>query len=147
MTSNEDRAVTRAAKEFAVSAAAATMSHVLHHPLYTLKSQMMFHGPRFRFREFFGKAFSKEWTFLYRGKSGQFFFAIRCTLRCTLRVRVGLVSRSIGIMPEKALKMQAWIQVGRIVDRVHENATLSKWIIAGSAAGAATTIVGKNIYC
>lgn len=58
-------------------------------------------------------------------------------------VRAGVVSRTIGIMPEKALKMQAWIQVGRYFS---EDATYSKWIIAGSAAGAATTLVGMNEY-
>ena len=56
-----------AGQEFAVSAVSAALSHVIHHPLYTLKSQMMFYGPEFKFRMFFGKA-KEHKTFLYRGE-------------------------------------------------------------------------------
>ncbi len=54
-------------QEFAVSAAAAGLSHLIHHPLYTLKSQMMFYGPQFQFKEFFRQA-REQRTFLYRGE-------------------------------------------------------------------------------
>ena len=53
----------------------------------------------------------------------------------------GLVPRTIGIMPEKAFKMQGWNIVGRYTD-MFERPTIFKWILAGSAAGAATTIIG-----
>lgn len=56
-----------AGQEFAVSAMAAGLSHVIHHPLYTLKSQMMFYGPEFKFRLFVYKA-TEQKSFLYRGK-------------------------------------------------------------------------------
>lgn len=62
-----------------------------------------------------------------------------CVAMVCVRVCAGVASRTIGIMPEKALKMFAWTTVGRCFN---ENATWSKWIVAGSAAGAATTIVG-----
>lgn len=58
--------VMNAGQEFAVSAAAAGLSHILHHPLYTLKSQMMYYGPEFRFKTFLGKVKEKK-SFLYRG--------------------------------------------------------------------------------
>ena len=45
-------------------------------------------------------------------------------------------------MPEKALKMMAWNTVGRHVEQVNKN-PLVKWVIAGCAAGAATTVVGR----
>ena len=54
-------------QEFAVSAVAAGLSHLLHHPLYTLKSQMMFYGPEFKFRLFIDRA-KEHKGFLYRGK-------------------------------------------------------------------------------
>jgi len=56
-----------AGQEFAVSAVAAGLSHVLHHPLYTLKSQMMFYGPEFKFKLFVDRA-KEHKGFLYRGK-------------------------------------------------------------------------------
>ena len=49
----------------------------------------------------------------------------------------------IGIMPEKAMKMQAWIIVGRYIENRYNNLKYTKSIIAGAAAGAATFIVGK----
>ena len=55
----------------------------------------------------------------------------------------GLVPRTIGIMPEKAFKMQGWNIVGRYTD-MFERPTVLKWILAGSAAGAATTIIGEG---
>ena len=56
----------------------------------------------------------------------------------------GLVSRTFGIMPEKAFKMQGWIIVGRYMESHFERPTISKWLIAGAAAGAATTIIGED---
>ena len=46
-------------------------------------------------------------------------------------------------MPEKALKMQAWLITCRLIDHKFENAMFTKWLVAGCVAGAATTIVGK----
>jgi len=47
----------------------------------------------------------------------------------------------MGIMPEKALKMQAWGIVGRELERRNVE-PFPKYVIAGCAAGAATTILG-----
>ena len=58
----------------------------------------------------------------------------------------GLVPRTFGIAPEKALKMQAWVIVGRWVDRHVENPTIMKWMLAGAAAGAATTAIGTYVH-
>lgn len=52
--------------KFILSGLAACTSHIIHHPLYTLKSQMMFHGHDFRFSAFMRQAASPQ--FLYRGK-------------------------------------------------------------------------------
>ncbi|MCG8623985.1 MAG: hypothetical protein MJE68_18595 [Proteobacteria bacterium] len=54
-------------QEFAVSAIAAGLAHVIHHPLYTLKSQMMFYGPDFKIKRFFQQAYQQKHNFLYRG--------------------------------------------------------------------------------
>ena len=54
-------------QEFAVSALAAGLSHVIHHPLYMLKSQMMYYGPKFSPLEFFREA-RQHPGFLYRGE-------------------------------------------------------------------------------
>ena len=48
-------------------------------------------------------------------------------------------------MPEKAFKMQGWIIVGRYMESHFEQPTISKWLVAGAAAGAATTIIGKSV--
>lgn len=56
---------------------------------------------------------------------------------------IGIVSRTFGIMPEKAFKMQGWVMVGRFMERNFEEPGLFKWLVAGAAAGAATTIIGK----
>ena len=47
-------------------------------------------------------------------------------------------------MPEKAFKMQGWIMVGRFMERNFEEPGIVKWLVAGAAAGAATTIIGKH---
>ncbi len=57
-----------AGQEFAVSAVAAGLSHVIHHPLYTLKSQMMYYGPEFRITTFLNKVREQK-SFLYRGEN------------------------------------------------------------------------------
>ncbi len=57
-----------AVQEFAVSAIAAGLSHVVHHPLYTLKSQMMYYGPEFRFKRFAQQAVRQPGAFLFRGR-------------------------------------------------------------------------------
>ena len=59
-------------------------------------------------------------------------------------ISVGVVSRTFGIMPEKAFKMQSWIMVGRFMERNFEEPTILKWLIAGSAAGAATSLIGRQ---
>ena len=58
-----------AGQEFAVSAVSAGLAHLIHHPLYTLKSQMMFYGPKFKARRFFEQALTQKHNFLYRGRS------------------------------------------------------------------------------
>ena len=55
----------------------------------------------------------------------------------------GVVSRTFGIMPEKAFKMQGWVLVGRFMESKFEEPTISKWLVAGAAAGAATTLIGE----
>lgn len=42
--------------------------------------------------------------------------------------------------------MQAWVLVGRWVDRHVENPTITKWMLAGASAGAATTLIGENSF-
>lgn len=50
----------------AVSGIAACASHVLHHPLYTLKSQMMYYGHDFKMSSFLKRSTSNP-SFLYNG--------------------------------------------------------------------------------
>ena len=54
-------------EDFAVSALAAATSHCIHHPLYTLKSQMMYYGSEFRFKNFIRRSLKEPMGFLYRG--------------------------------------------------------------------------------
>ena len=54
-----------------------------------------------------------------------------------------MFARLLGIMPEKAMKMQTWITVGRFMENKFDNPTYSKWLFAGAMAGAATTVIGK----
>uniref|UniRef100_A0A1X7UVY5 Mitochondrial carrier protein n=1 Tax=Amphimedon queenslandica TaxID=400682 RepID=A0A1X7UVY5_AMPQE len=104
--------------KFILSGLAACTAHAIHHPLYTLKSQMMFYGHDFRFGEFMRQATSPQ--FLYRG----------------------LVQRMVGIMPEKAMKMRAWDVVEGYIEKKSPNAKYTKWLLAGGMAGVATTVVG-----
>lgn len=119
LTSNGGVGGTSLVQEFGVSCLAASLAHIPHHPLYTLKSQMMFYGREFSFFNFLRRARVTKGTFLFQG----------------------LVPRTFGIAPEKALKMQAWVLVGRWVDRHVDNPTITKWLMAGAAAGAATTLI------
>jgi solute carrier family 25 aspartate/glutamate transporter 12/13/solute carrier family 25 carnitine/acylcarnitine transporter 20/29 len=81
---------------------------------------MMFYGRDFSILNFVRRTKNTRGTFLFQG----------------------LVPRTFGIAPEKALKMQAWVLVGRWVDRHVESPTITKWILAGAGAGAATTLIG-----
>ena len=63
---NGHRLLITASKDLAVSALAGALSHVLHHPLYTLKSQMMYYGPQFSYRRFLRRSW-KQKSFLFRG--------------------------------------------------------------------------------
>ena len=67
------------------------------------------------------------------------------TLTFPVIVQTGVVSRTFGIMPEKAFKMQAWIMVGRFMERNFEEPGIVKWLVAGAAAGAATTLIGMYV--
>ena len=130
------------AQEFAVSCLSASLAHIPHHPLYTLKSQMMFYGRDFSFFSFMRRTKVTKGTFLFQGERT---VHARCVhvgdLLCSLSS--GLVPRTFGIAPEKALKMQAWVLVGRWVDRHVDKPTITKWLMAGAAAGAATTLIGE----
>ena len=57
----------RLSQNFAVSCAAASLAHVPHHPLYTLKTQMMCRGRRFRMGKFLTQAWESKGAFLMRG--------------------------------------------------------------------------------
>jgi solute carrier family 25 aspartate/glutamate transporter 12/13/solute carrier family 25 carnitine/acylcarnitine transporter 20/29 len=103
-----------------IGGAAACLSHIMHHPLYTLKSQMMFHGHNFRLSDFIRKALTQRTDFLYRG----------------------LVPRTIGVAPEKMMKMLLWDKVNIFIDNNYNTSVYTKWLISGAAAGAATTVVG-----
>lgn len=112
--------------DFLRSCIAAVMVHVIHHPLYTLKSQMMYYGPQFRIKEFV-RNFIKSPTFLYRG----------------------LVPRTLGVMPEKAVKLKVVDTVGHWIDQhgPQQVATsyslfLARWAVSGAAGGVVTTLVG-----
>ena len=60
---------TRIAKNLGVSCLSATAAYIPHHPLYTLKSQMMYYGQDFRFANFFRQTWSTKGLFLMRGTS------------------------------------------------------------------------------
>jgi len=53
---------------FGISGLAALSSHLVHHPLYTLKSHMMMRGADFQFRMFVENTVRSPLRFLYRGK-------------------------------------------------------------------------------
>ena len=53
---------------FFISGLAALSSHLVHHPLYTLKSHMMMHGVDFKVSHFLENIRHSPVRFLYRGK-------------------------------------------------------------------------------
>lgn len=55
------------AQEFGVSCLSASLAHIPHHPLYTLKSQMMYYGKDFSFFNFLRRAKTTKGTFLFQG--------------------------------------------------------------------------------
>ena len=130
------------AQEFAVSCLSASLAHIPHHPLYTLKSQMMFYGRDFSFFSFVRRTRVTRGTFLFQGEC-TLYIGYVCMLVTYSFLSPGLVPRTFGIAPEKALKMQAWVLVGRWVDRHVDKPTITKWLMAGAAAGAATTLIGE----
>ena len=58
-----------------------------------------------------------------------------------------MIQRMVGIMPEKAMKMEAWRIVGGYIEKQYPNAKYTKWLVAGAMAGVATTVVGKLMVC
>lgn len=70
--------VVRRGQDLAVSGAAAALAHVIHHPLYMLKNQMMYYGPKFSFRNFVEQSRSQHVRFLYRGE-------LRVCVECGVR--------------------------------------------------------------
>lgn len=54
-------------QEFGVSCLSASLAHIPHHPLYTLKSQMMYYGKDFSFFNFLRHAKMTKGTFLFQG--------------------------------------------------------------------------------
>lgn len=54
-------------QEFGVSCLSASLAHIPHHPLYTLKSQMMFYGRDFSFFNFMRRTKVTKGTFLFQG--------------------------------------------------------------------------------
>ena len=58
----------------------------------------------------------------------------------------GVVPRSFGIAPEKALKMLVWDTSIRLTNHfAPQCSSTMRWLIAGSAAGAATTVFGMPV--
>ena len=62
---------------FGISGIAALSAHLVHHPLYTLKSHMMMHGADFQFRMFVENTVRSPLRFLYRGE-----FNSKCLCLC-----------------------------------------------------------------
>ena len=54
-------------KNFGVSCMSASIAHIPHHPLYTLKSQMMYYGKDFRVKTFISRTMITKGTFLFQG--------------------------------------------------------------------------------
>ena len=100
----------------AVGGVAAAISQMLHHPIYQLKNQMQV--PGFNFRGFIKQSLANPSKTLYGG----------------------ITQRIIAVMPEKALKMQAWEMTILMLTyaRNSEVKKVSSWLLAGSAAGTIT---------
>ena len=97
----------------AVGGVAAAISQILHHPIYQLKNQMQV--PGFSFRGFINQSLANPSKTLYGG----------------------ITQRIIAVMPEKALKMQAW-EITILMLTYARNSDVKKvssWLLAGSAAG------------
>ena len=97
----------------AVGGVAAAISQVLHHPIYQLKNQMQ--NPGFTMRGFINQSLANPSKTLYGG----------------------ITQRIFTVMPEKALKMQAWEMSILVLAYVHssEAKKVSSWLLAGSVAG------------
>ena len=103
----------------AVGGVAAAISQMLHHPIYQLKNQMQV--PGFSFRGFVKQSLANPSKTLYGG----------------------ITQRIIAVMPEKALKMQAWEMTILMLTyaRNSEVKNISSWLLAGSAAGITQSLI------
>ena len=54
-------------QELAVSCLSASLAHIPHHPLYTLKNQMMYYGRDFSLLYFMRRTRNTKGTFLFQG--------------------------------------------------------------------------------
>ncbi|XP_078615608.1 uncharacterized protein LOC144884258 isoform X2 [Branchiostoma floridae x Branchiostoma japonicum] len=102
-----------------VSMAAGGLTQVIHHPLFTLKTFIQ--TPHFSWKDFLGRTVHSPLGFLYRG----------------------VVSRSLGVMPERMLKMQCWIVTTRFLTDLRGEQSPGVWILGGLAAGVGTAVVAS----
>ena len=70
-------------QEFGVSCLSASLAHIPHHPLYTLKSQMMYYGRDFSFFNFVRRAKVTKGTFLFQGSLLLYLYVLSCYIRST----------------------------------------------------------------
>ena len=49
----------------------------------------------------------------------------------------------MGVMPEKAFKMQGWVVVGGVMEQNYKDSPMSTWLVGGAAAGALTALIGE----
>ncbi len=89
---NQQNVAKTAGKDLAVSALAAAIAHVVHHPLYTLKSQMMYYGPQFKYRMFLQRAW-REKRFLFRGIFLCYELWFKAASVCTSILNLGEISK------------------------------------------------------
>jgi solute carrier family 25 S-adenosylmethionine transporter 26 len=100
-----------------VDMAAAGLSHVVHHPLYTLKTFMQ-KDNTFTWRKFLQQTRTEHLRFLFRG----------------------VAVRTVFVMPEKMMKLQAWKYcMKKCKDRGLRNEP--SWLLSGCVAGSFTTII------
>ncbi|CAH1239993.1 SLC25A13 [Branchiostoma lanceolatum] len=102
-----------------VSMAAGGVTQVVHHPLFTLKTFIQ--TPNFSWKDFLGRTVNSPVGFLYRG----------------------VVSRSLGVMPERMLKMQGWFVTTKFLTDLRGEQSLGIWILGGLAAGVGTAVVAS----
>ncbi|KAI8516988.1 hypothetical protein Bbelb_055690 [Branchiostoma belcheri] len=101
-----------------VSMLAGGLTQVVHHPLFTLKTFVQ--TPHFSWKDFLGRTVRSPIGFLYRG----------------------VVSRSLGVMPERVFKMQSWIVTTNfLTDLRGGEQSLGIWMLGGLAAGVGTAVV------